>query len=187
MGDFDTWLTFAVGADETQPGGEEGGWTPDDPSTDNPTMRGVWYSEWCDWIGMPRGVPSFTTFQASCSRTVVGQIALAKYWNAYHVALLPSGPNILYMDGVWNGGGVENLQTTINAILHLHLVVDNVLGPQTLSEMRALANVLPRTTINTYTAAADARYRNLGKPQFLSDWLGRLGRCKALALGLLSP
>ena len=189
MSDFTTWLTFAVGADETQPGGEEGGWNQNDPLTippgQNPTYRGIEFYEWCSW----RGDHTLTQaqFRALLTRTEIGRIAQVKYWSAYNVPLLPVGPTVLFADGVWNGGGVANLQTAMNAIFATGLTADDDPGPKTLAAMQqCLPTADPAMLIYNYVNAADSRYRVLGQnPKFaadLPDWLGRLGRCKALAL-----
>ena len=193
MTDLDAWLTFAVGSSETEPGGEEGGWNPTDPSPENPTWRGIEFEEYCDWLVIdPFSLP-FSAFRLSCTRTRIGQIAGQNYWQKFRVDLLPSGPNVLFMDGVFNGGGVENLQVAMNEIWPPFppLQTDDVFGPLTLT---AMGQYLPTANaydlIGIYAAVAEARYRELAKqPRFaphLDGWLGRLGRCKALALGLVT-
>jgi lysozyme family protein len=133
MTDFDAWLTFAVGSDETQPGGEEGGWNGDDPSPSNPTWRGIEYDEACAFLNMP-GMAA-DTFRSLVTRTCIGEIAKARYWARFHVDLLPSGPNVLYADGCFNGRGVENLQVTMNLLCPPFppLKTDNVFGDKTLA------------------------------------------------------
>ena len=103
--DFQPWFTFAVGDLETIAAdtpvdllGQEGGWSPDDPSADNPTMRGVEYHEACAFFHADVGSMSFSQFQVEMTRTVVGEIADTDYWQSAQVSLLPSGPRILYMD-----------------------------------------------------------------------------------------
>jgi len=187
MTDFNAWLSFAIGDDETKPGGEEGGlsW---DTGADNPTWRGVQYNEFCKWKGVPTlGMP-FSYFTAQCTRAVIGQIAGSQYWDKFHVDLLPSGPNMLYMDGCFNGGGVANLQSTMNTLFSARLAVDGDLGPKTLAAMDGLADVPPGALIDRYVAAADARYIHLAQQDrfagFLDGWRHRLRRCEDLALNL---
>ncbi len=182
MTNFDRWLTFAIGTCAKEPltdgGGEEGGWTPSDPTPANPTMRGIEYDEACAWFSQ---TITFQQFRLMMTRTVVGQIAEANYWEKCLVDLLPSGPDVMYMDGVWNGGGVANLQTTLNVLCGADLTVDNDLGVLTVRATHGLATIPAGKIIDTYSDVAEVRYRSLGKPQFLSGWLGRLGRCKLLA------
>ena len=184
MTDFDAWLSFAVGDSETMQGGEEGGWNGDDPSPQNPTWRGIEYNEACSFLNK-QGMAD-ETFRSLVTRTVIGQIAGAQYWDRFHVALLPSGPNVLFMDGVFNGGGVANLQTAMNIQFAAGLTVDGDIGPRTLAAMQKYANaVMPPILIRTYVYAAEARYRRLASfPRYGAGWLGRLHRCEDLALKL---
>jgi lysozyme family protein len=195
MTDFDRWLSFAVGDLETITdadvrnglAGEEGGWNQNDPQTDppgqNPTFRGIEFNEWRHWHSSPTWTQA--QFRTLLTRTEIGQIALAQYWEPFHVNLLPAGATILYQDGVWVGGGVENLQMAMNGLLGAGLTIDNELGPATLAAMQRLAAIPAQQIIASYTLAAQARYRALGRPEDLAGWLGRLGRCKALATSLL--
>lgn len=179
--DLDTWLTFAVGSSETEPGGEEGGWLANDPSPDNPTWRGVEYKEACKFLNMP-GMAA-DTFKTVVTRTVVGQIALENYWNVYKVDLLPLGVAILYMDQCWVGGGVVDLQMAMNNIFSLNLTLDGALGPMTL---KAMEDNLPTANkvqlLEHLEAAAEIRYRSLDKfVLYGQGWLNRLHACAALA------
>jgi lysozyme family protein len=177
------WLTFAIGASETQPGGEEGGlsW---DTGKDNPTWRGIQLDEWREW--RHDDTLDVEDMQRLLWRTEIGEISDANYWRRYHVDLLPAGPNVLYQDGVFNGGGVENLQTALNVLFAAGLRADNELGPVTLAAMqRYLPICNPEALINAYANASEIRYRSLGRfSEFGTDWLERLGRCQQLALKL---
>jgi len=180
---FDAWVAFAFGTAENNPGGEEGGWNPTDPSPDCPTWRGIEYTEWCQWC---HASMTFEGFRASCNLTAIKIFVREAYWNRYRVDLLPAGGDVLYADGVFNGGGVENLQRTLNTLCGLSLEADGVLGPATLAAMEVhLPTIAPRTLIDAYAAAAEVRYRRLAKfPQYGGGWLARLGRCHVLATKL---
>ena len=198
--DFDAWLSFAVGDLETITdtdvrnglAGEEGGWNQSDPKTDppglNPTYRGIEFDEWRHWHSGPALTQA--QFRALLTRTEIGQITQVHYWNAYRVDLLPSGPNVLFMDGCFNGGGVENLQATINYLClpTTLLSADGILGKLTLAAMAGLVALPADQIIAKYSQVAELRYRWLAQqPRFAPDlagWLGRLGRCKELALKL---
>ena len=184
-GSFDAWINFILGASENQPGGEEGGWNWDDPATEppgqNPTWRGIEYEEACQWCGVDS--MEFSNFRALFTRSAIARLARSKYWDLYRVDLLPAGPNVAYADGVFNGGGVANLQAALNALCGAGLKHDNELGPVTIATMRThLPSIDPTALIRAYGEAAEARYRSLAK--FSEDgagWLARLGRCLALA------
>lgn len=191
MSAFDRWLTFAVGDIERPTDadyhndlcGEEGGWTPTDPSPENPTMRGLEYEETKAFLQQPD--MTIEQFRAIVTRTLVAQITKENYWVHYAVDLLPQGSTVLYMDGVFNGGGVENLQVVMNGLLGAGLKVDGMFGPITNKAMERLMSIPAQQIIFSYYLAAEARYKTLGKEPrfapFLSDWLGRLGRCTTLA------
>jgi lysozyme family protein len=184
MTDFDAWLSFAVGDGETEPGGEEGGlsW---DTGADNPTYRGLQRNEVDKAVGRKLTLVEFRTI---CTRTFIGRFTQVHYWNAYRVDLLPSGPDVLYMDGVFNGGGVENLQAIINYLClpTTLLSADGIFGKLTLAAMAGLVALPDAQIIAKYSQVAEMRYRWLAQqPRFAPDlagWLGRLGRCKELAL-----
>ena len=197
MTDFDRWLTFIVGDLETITdedvrnglAGEEGGWNQNDPMTDppgqNPTFRGIEFDEWRDWMG--NQALTQAQFRATLTRTQIGQLTSVRYWHTYRVYAVLVGPSVLYADGVFNGGGIENLQVTMNMLCPPFppLKTDNVFGELTQAAMAKLNSIPAEQIIATYALAAEARYRELAKqPRFapnLAGWLGRLGRCTALA------
>lgn len=186
--DFDAWLSFAVGDSETEPGGEEGGlsW---DTGKDNPTWRGLQYNEVCKLVGSKL---TFDEFYAACTRTFIGKFTASEYWQRYRVDLLPSGPNVLFQDGCFNGGGVENLQTALNEVFAAGLRVDNDFGAKTLAAMELYHQPIYAPSqarlLDRYVAAADHRYMRLAQqPRFAPDldgWRHRLRRCEDLAYKL---
>ncbi|MDR3392659.1 MAG: glycosyl hydrolase 108 family protein [Sulfuriferula sp.] len=179
MTDFDTWLTFAVGSDETGPGGEEGGWDSDDPSPENPTWRGIEYFEFCDWMGVPHGRLLFAAFRELCTRTVIGKITESNYWTPAQTELLPTGANIIYVDHCFNAGQGSAVRCLQSA---LGVEVGGIFGPVT---RLALRGVNPITLIASLHDAIEADYRTKGSfPKYGTGWLGRNDRGAALAMKL---
>ncbi len=183
MSDFDQWLLAAVGADEVEPGGWEGGWNASDPSPANPTWRGIQYVEARDFLGVTSISFSFADFRAQMTRTQISALTQANYWDKSHADLLPVGADILYMDQVFVGGGVANLQTALNNLGMASLTVDGDPGPLTLAAMqKALPVASPAPLISALYAAAKARYYRLGSfPTNGKGWLSRLGQATSLA------
>ena len=196
MTDFDAWLTFAVGAGETtaDENSAEGGWTPDDPSEDNPTWRGIIYREACDWFGVSE-MP-FDEFRSRVTRAVIGRMATVDYWVPSHAAMLPFGA-VLYMDHCFNAGlggwriksAAWCLQTALMAVGVDCGGVDGVLGPKTTAAMALLPRKIGFTNsavfINALAAARLANYRT--KRQWVwagKGWTRRTEHCRLLALQL---
>lgn len=187
--DLDTWLTFAVGECEAAPlvdgGGFEGGWTADDPSPDNPTWRGVEYEEAKEFLGLSS--LTFSDFRFNITRSVIRRLVKARYIDPYYVVLLPSGPNVLYLDLCWVGGGVRALQLALNVLSSAGLQIDDRLGPLTLGAMRKYALTLnPSALIDALRAGGEEHYRSLEKFELYGEgWLRRLNAAAKMAHGLV--
>ena len=183
---FPKWLDFAFGTSETAPGGEEGGFNANDPSTENPTFRGIELNEWRKW----RGDMSLTgaDMRAQLRRTEIAALTHAWYWVPAQVRIVPTGLDLLYADHCFNagqGGGVRCLQAAINAIGKNKLAVDGALGPITQRAMLALTATDALPLLDALHKAIAADYRSMAKfPEFGSDWLGRNDRATFLAMRL---
>ena len=172
---FETWLTFAVGSSETEPGGEEGGYY-DDPSG-GPTWRGIELSEWRDH----RNDQTLTgaDMRKLLHRSEIGFIAAAGYWLPMRCCDMPDGVDIMMQDHGFNAGrfGAAYILQEI-----LGVTRDGRIGPLTLLALSARD---PKEIILQLQKSMETDYRS--KREFAqdgADWLGRLGRCTSLAIKL---
>ena len=171
---FPPWVTFAFGASETAPGGEEGGWNGSDPSPENPTWRGIEYDEWCKWCGAPM---TFDGFRASCTRSAIMLYVKPAYWDLVHGDDLPLGVDVLIADHCLNAGPGAARACIRAWQAGLGVDPDGVVGPLTKLAMRGAPNALL-----TLRDCIEGDYRTKRQwAAYGAGWIARLGRCLTLA------
>jgi lysozyme family protein len=113
----------------------EGGYAnhPNDPG--GVTMRGVTIGTWAKWTR--RGKSSITVEEMrSLTMEDIMPLYHAWYWRAVRADELPGGLDFVTFDIAVNSGAkraVKMLQKAINKLGRIHIIVDGVIGPKTIS------------------------------------------------------
>lgn len=101
------------------------------------------------------------------------------YWNKVKGDDLPAGVDLVVVDFAVNAGVSQSIKTMQRT---LGVVADGILGPRTLSMVKA---VDPKTFINAFSSQRETFYRKLkGFPTFGKGWLRRVEAVKREALKL---
>ena len=170
------WLRFAFGEYQTEPGGEEGGWSYD-TGQDNPTYRGIEMREWCAFCHV--GTMSRALFEGSATLSAIANYVIPEYWEPAHCDTAPLGADVLIADHCFNAG-LGSACSVVRAWQRmLGVTADGVAGPLTGQAMHGVGDANALTTLRD---CIEDDYKT--KREWAVDgrgWIARLDRCLVLA------